>query len=120
MNKPSGRPRPRKRSGKATDDTVVYRPGMPDRTNWDGVKRMTDEEIDQQIQADPDVAPAFDESWMADAELVVPEKKEGVYLRLDPDVLAFFKAPGRGYQTRINTVLKSYVRAHRGTRKASR
>jgi uncharacterized protein (DUF4415 family) len=120
MKKPSRRPRPRKRSGKVTDDTVVYRPGMADRTNWDAVKRMTDEEIDRQIHADPDVAPAVDESWMADAELVVPEKKEGVYLRLDPDVLAFFKAPGRGYQTRINTVLKSYVRAHRRPRKASR
>jgi hypothetical protein len=40
---------------------------MVDRTNWDAVKRMTDEEIDRQIQADPHVAPAFDESWMADA-----------------------------------------------------
>ena len=45
--------------------------------------------------------------------LGVPSPKRGVYLRLDQDVLAWFKAHGRGYQTRINAVLRSFVRARK-------
>jgi uncharacterized protein (DUF4415 family) len=43
----------------------------------------------------------------------VPGPKRGVYLRLDPDVLDWFKADGRGYQTRINAVLRAFVRARK-------
>jgi uncharacterized protein (DUF4415 family) len=45
-------------------------------------------------------------------EIVRPEPKAAISLRIDPDILEFFKKDGKGYQTRINTVLKSYVRAH--------
>jgi len=33
-------------------------------------------------------------------------------LRLDPDVLAWFRSHGKGYQTRINAVLRAYMKAH--------
>jgi len=122
MPKPTRRARTTKRSQRPSvaERIVTYRPGMPGKTDWRRLDRMTDEEIDQQIKADPDVAPEFDESWMADAELIVPKKKEAVSIRLDPDVLAFFKAPGPGYQTRISAVLRSYVRANRRRSKKSR
>ncbi len=42
----------------------------------------------------------------------MPEKKVALSLRLDPGVVAWFKKQGRGYQTRINAVLRSYVEAH--------
>ena len=45
------------------------------------------------------------------ATLRMPQRKESVTLRLDPDVLAWFRRSKRGYQTRINAVLRSYVQA---------
>ena len=55
----------------------------------------------------PPLTPAF---W-AKARLRLPARKKPVTLRLDPDVLAWFRTLGRGYQTRINAVLRSYVQA---------
>lgn len=52
----------------------------------------------------------FDVDWSR-ARLVIPEAKTPVSIRLDPDVLAFFKAQGRGYQTRINAVLRAWMYA---------
>ena len=43
--------------------------------------------------------------------MVMPPSKMGIYIRLDEDILAFFKAGGRGYQARINAVLRSYMKA---------
>jgi uncharacterized protein (DUF4415 family) len=42
-----------------------------------------------------------------------PKAKQAISMRVDPEVLAFFKAQGEGYQTRINAVLRSYVEAHK-------
>jgi uncharacterized protein (DUF4415 family) len=46
----------------------------------------------------------------------MPERKRPVLLRLDADVLEWFRRGGRGYQTRINAVLRSYMAARRETR----
>lgn len=83
----------------------------PGRTDWKRVRRFTDAEIDRQIEADPNVAPEIDESWMRDAEIIVPRSKQGVYIRLDAEVLEYFKRQGPKYQTRLNAVLRAYVRA---------
>ena len=45
----------------------------------------------------------------ATTELPMPKRKEHTNLRIDADVLAFFRGQGRGYQTKINAVLRSYV-----------
>ena len=45
----------------------------------------------------------------ATTELPMPKRKEHTNLRIDADVLTFFRRQGRGYQTRINAVLRSYV-----------
>ena len=58
--------------------------------------------------------PELDESFWQQAELVEPDLTEQTTLRVKRFVLAYFKAPGKGYQTRINQVLESYVRARRG------
>ena len=52
----------------------------------------------------------FEVDWSS-ARLVVPEAKGAVSLRLDADILVFFKAQGKGYQTRMNAVLRAYMRA---------
>ena len=54
----------------------------------------------------------------ASARLVVPEAKAAISIRLDPDVLAFFRAGGRGYQTRINAVLRAFMEAQKKERQA--
>lgn len=68
---------------------------------------MTDKEIDAAIKRDSDSDPAnFD--W-SNAVLVLPKRKEAISIRLDEDVLAFFKGLGAGYQTRINAVLRHFM-----------
>tara|TARA_R110002124_G_scaffold227736_1_gene392942 strand:+ start:611 stop:898 length:288 start_codon:yes stop_codon:yes gene_type:complete len=69
------------------------------------IANMPDEDIDYS-----DI-PELDEAWFAKAELRLPVTKEQVTLRLDVDILRFFKAQGKGYQTRINAVLRAYVDA---------
>lgn len=72
-------------------------------TDWGRIDRMTDEEIDTS-----DIPP-LDEKFFAEAELRMPQAKPSITIRLDPDVLDWFKSQGRGYQTRINMVLRRYM-----------
>ena len=58
--------------------------------------------------------PELDETFWQQAELVESDLTEQITLRVKRSVLDYFKAPGKGYQTRINQVLESYVRAQRG------
>lgn len=53
-----------------------------------------------------------DEFWN-DAEVVLPKVKQAISLRVDPDVLDFFKEQGSGHLTRMHAVLKAYVRVHK-------
>jgi uncharacterized protein (DUF4415 family) len=50
------------------------------------------------------------------AQIHVPDKKKSLTIRIDPDVLAWFQGQGKGYQTRINCILKTYVAAQRHDR----
>ncbi len=51
--------------------------------------------------------------WTRPGALVPSENKQQVTLRLDADVLKFFKGTGKRYQSRINAALREYVQAHR-------
>ena len=51
--------------------------------------------------------------WTRPGALVSSENKQQVTLRLDADVLSFFKETGKRYQSRINAALREYVKAHR-------
>ncbi len=72
---------------------------------------MTDADIRQAVVDDPDTF-VPDAQWINNARIVMPQAKAMVTLRIDPDVLAWFKQGGRGYQTRINAVLRAFVEAH--------
>ena len=76
------------------------------RTDWEKLKTTSDSKIDFS-----DI-PELDKSFFDQAHLRMPKQKRAISLRVDPDVLDWFKHQGRGYQTRINSVLKAYVRAH--------
>ena len=83
---------------------------MRDRTNLKRLDKLTDEEIEQAARSDADTL-LLEECDMASLEVVVPERKQSISLRIDSDVLAYFKSLGKGYQTRMNTVLRSYMQA---------
>jgi uncharacterized protein (DUF4415 family) len=78
-----------------------------DRTDWAKVDAMTEEELEASIAADPDDIHE-EPDWSAAIAGLPPFPKQ-VNLRLDADVLDWFKATGRGYQGRINAVLRAYV-----------
>jgi uncharacterized protein (DUF4415 family) len=67
---------------------------------------MSEEEVMR--TSPPELAHIPDNFW-DNAKLVMPEKKVAVSLRLDRDVLAWYRASGPRYQTKINAVLKSYA-----------
>jgi uncharacterized protein (DUF4415 family) len=77
------------------------------KTDWAAVDALTDEDIAKAVANDPDAAP-IDIDW-SDAVLVMPVRKKAISIRVDEDVLDFFKRGGDGYQGRINAVLRSYV-----------
>jgi uncharacterized protein (DUF4415 family) len=79
------------------------------RTDWKRLREMTDEEIEKSIANDPDWAEFKDIDW-SKAEVVIPTKKKAISIRVDEDVLDFFKRGGAGYQRRINAVLRSFMR----------
>jgi len=74
------------------------------RTDWKRIDALGDEEID--FSDIPKLGPEF----FANA-IVWPGTKEQITLRLDPDVLKFFRKQGRGYQTTISAVLRKYMEA---------
>jgi uncharacterized protein (DUF4415 family) len=79
-----------------------------DKTDWEAVRAMPQAEVER--LADEEDGP-LPEGWEDTIVLGVPEPKKDVHIRLDPAVLRWFKAQGPGYQTRINEVLRSFVRA---------
>lgn len=80
-------------------------------TDWARVDALTDSEIAEAVARDPDAAP-LDIDWSR-AELVVPQGKQAISIRVDADILAFLRAEGPGYQRRINAILRTYVDAKR-------
>ena len=71
---------------------------------------MSDAQIRRGIASEPDVR-ATDEEFWKDAKVVWPTRKTVVTMRLDADLLAWFRQQ-RGYQTRINAILRAYMKAH--------
>ncbi len=69
---------------------------------------MKDEEIDYSE------IPELDEAFFRDARVVLPPAKRQLTIRLDADVLEWMKGQGKGYQSRINAILRAYYEAHHG------
>jgi uncharacterized protein (DUF4415 family) len=86
------------------------------KTDWAAVDALTDEEIDASIANDPDWAEFKDVDW-SEAVLIIPPKKKAISIRLDEDVLDYFKQEGAGYQRRMNAVLRSYMQQKRRGKK---
>jgi uncharacterized protein (DUF4415 family) len=80
-------------------------------TDWERLDSMTDEDID--LSDCPEITPELFAKAVVRRGLPSAKNKAQVTLRIDNDVLEWFKAQGRGYQTQINTLLRAYMEAQR-------
>ena len=78
-------------------------------TDWERLHNMSDVEVHAAIEADPEAHPT-DEAFWEDAEVVLPRRKELVTMRLDADLLEWLRQEP-GYQTKINAILRTYMKA---------
>ena len=76
------------------------------KTNWERIDKLREEDIDYSD------SPALTAEFFEKA-VEWPGTKELISLRLDPDVLAFLRSQGKGYQTVINTLLRRYMEAQK-------
>jgi uncharacterized protein (DUF4415 family) len=97
---------------RASGTTTKKRHGTKRRgaTDWSRLRRGTPAEIRKGIGADPEAQATGAQFWKT-AKVVLPTPKEIVTMRLDADLLQWFRRE-RGYQTRINAILRAYMEAH--------
>jgi hypothetical protein len=77
-------------------------------TDWKRVDALRDEDID--FSDMPELGPDF---FFFARAIIWPGPKKQITLRIDPDVLTFFRKQGRGYQSTINAILRKYVEARK-------
>jgi uncharacterized protein (DUF4415 family) len=98
---------------KKNTETVVFRldPRNPPQMTADEIhvlNRLPDSAINYS-----DIPRQEGHKWTTPGSLVPTENKKQVTLRLDSDVIEFFRATGKRYQSRMNAVLREYVQANR-------
>ena len=93
------------------DEIRAMRRRGADRTDWAKVDAMTEADLERAIAEDEDERD-LEPDWTR-AALVLPRPRQSVHLRLDREVVEFFKAGGKGHITRMQAVLRAYVDAHK-------
>ena len=98
-----------------TDDELRAKQARgEDKSDWKRAAAMTEAEIEAAVADDPDEA-GMAVDW-SQASVELPQPKATLNMRIDRDVLEFFRSQGKGYQTKINAVLRSYVEQMRHDR----
>ena len=82
-------------------------------TDWQRLDAMSDEDID--FSDIPRTTPEFWAHGIVRKGLKPVVRKHQLTLRIDQDVIEFFKQEGRGYQTKINQLLRAYMDAHKAS-----
>ena len=80
-------------------------------TDWEQLDKMNDRDID--LSDVPEISPEMFGKAIARKGLKPIERKTQITLRIDSDVLNWFRNQERGYQTRINIVLRAYMKEKR-------
>jgi len=77
--------------------------------------KQREKKIDEIKDEDIDYSdiPELDDEFWKNAVVEYPKKKKPVTIRLDSDILKWFKSMGKGYQTKINAILRSYYNTHK-------
>ncbi len=81
-------------------------------TDWSRIDALTDADIERMASSDTD-SPATTASDWVDAVVTGRPEKTVVNAKFDSDVVDWFRSQGRGYQARMNAVLRTYMKAHR-------
>jgi uncharacterized protein (DUF4415 family) len=84
-----------------------------ERTDWNRLRSLSGRQIRRAIDRDPEARPIDAEFWKK-ARLVIPAAKQTITIRLDADLLEWLRKQ-KGYQTRINAVLRTFVDANRAS-----
>jgi uncharacterized protein (DUF4415 family) len=79
------------------------------RTDLARVRAKTEKELERDIASDPDWKDV-PRDWYKEAEAAMPVAKKLLSLRLDADIVDWFKERGPGYQTRMNAVLRAFIK----------
>ena len=87
---------------------------LKSKTDWRRVDAMTDEEIARAVESDPDARLLNEEDFkkMHRRGAQKASVKDRITIRLNHEVVGFFKTQGKGWQTKINDVLQDYVNSH--------
>jgi uncharacterized protein (DUF4415 family) len=91
-----------KPTGKASAKTL---------TDWKRLRSLSEREITNALEKDPEARPT-DASFWKKAKVVLPQRKQTITMRLDADLLKWLRRQ-KGYQTRINAVLRTYMDAQK-------
>ncbi len=81
------------------------------RTDWKRVDALKDEDID--LSDIPKVSPEMFAKAIVRRGLKPVSRKAQLTLRVDSDVLDWYRRQGHGYQTKINALLRAYMDAHK-------
>ena len=95
-------------SGRHTKASSPFDRPSRGRADLDRLRKMTEAEVS--ASSPPELADIPEDFW-DNAEVVSPPSKEAISLRVDRDVLDWFRKQGPRYQTRMNAVLRSYMTA---------
>lgn len=82
-----------------------------DRTDWNRLKSLSEAQIEAMAKADADNPATREDDW-AGAVVGIPPLKTSIHAMFDTEVVNWFKAQGKGYQTRMNAVLRRYYETH--------
>lgn len=93
-----------------TDELRKLATNSENRTDTARVEAMSDEDVERAVASDPDWD-GIPGDWHEQAEAVVPRPKIPVSIRLDADLIEHFRSTGRGWQTRVNAILRAYKEA---------
>ena len=80
-------------------------------TDWERIDTMTDDQID--YSDSPKISHELFRTGVRKSGKRSAEVKEAISIRLDKDVLEWFRARGRGYQSEVNALLRAYMQQHR-------
>jgi uncharacterized protein (DUF4415 family) len=81
-----------------------------DRTDWQAARALSQHEVERLADEEDG---ALAEDWESSVVIGLPPRKQAVHIRLDVDILDWFREQGPGYQTRINAVLRTFVDSRR-------
>ena len=83
-------------------------------SDWKRVRSLSDARVRQAIKTDPEARPTDADFWK-NARVVMPRPKQTITIRLDADLLEWLRKQ-KGYQTRINAVLRTYMQGNMSPR----